>query len=65
MAKVEVNVATLPTITRNFAEIGRVLDWAVEGADHGTHFNGESYEDGIIALWHWLIGISDEAPDQG
>lgn len=51
-------------IVRSEKEIDRVLNWAAEGEDEGTHFRGMSYENGIRYMWNWLIGESDEAPDE-
>ncbi len=51
-------------IVRTDEEVNRVLNWAAEGEDNGTHFKGMSYEQGIKAMYDWLIGMIDEAPDQ-
>lgn len=52
------------TIIRTTDEIDRVMDWVSEGEDRGTHFNGESYENGIRAMYEWLVGITNTAPDE-
>ena len=50
-------------VIRTKEEILHVLDWAVEGINNGSHFGGMSYEDGIKYTIDWLLGRSDNAPD--
>lgn len=52
-----------PEIVRSETEINRVLDWAQEGEDQGTRYAGMSYEQGIKAMYAWLVGDEDAAPD--
>ncbi|KKN90037.1 hypothetical protein LCGC14_0231500 [marine sediment metagenome] len=50
-------------IKRSDDEIDRVANWANEGQDQGTHYEGKSYEDGLVAMLNWLTGDDDDAPD--
>lgn len=51
-------------IIRTEKEIYDQLEWAQEGVQEGSHYPGMPYEEGIIAMWHWLIGDNDDRPDQ-
>ena len=51
-------------IVRTQKEIDRVMDWATEGEMNKSHFIGMKYEEGIIAMFNWLIGEEDSAPDE-
>jgi hypothetical protein len=51
-------------IVRTQKEIDRVLNWVAEGEEKGSHFSGMSYESGIRAGIEWLLGETDERPDQ-
>ena len=50
-------------IKRTEEELYRVLDWAMTGKNEGSRFPGMSYEDGIIYTLDWILGRSDDAPD--
>lgn len=50
-------------IVRTEDEINQILNWACEGKDDGSHYPGMSYEDGLVAMYDWLIGQIDERPD--
>jgi hypothetical protein len=52
-------------IKRTQKAIDRVLNWAAEGEDQGTHCAGMTYENGIRAMFEWLNGDREEAPDEG
>lgn len=51
-------------IVRSEKDINRVLDWAAEGENEGSHFPGNSYEEGIRAMYEWLVGLENMAPDE-
>jgi len=51
-------------IVRNQQEIDRVLNWAAQGEDEGSHYSGMSYEQGLRDMHDWLVGDSDHAPDE-
>ena len=51
-------------IVRNKEEIDRVENWAAEGFDHGSHYPGMSYEQGVMDVLAWLRGDSNHAPDE-
>lgn len=47
-------------IVRTETEIYEILDWARDGQEHGSHYPGASYEDGIEEMYRWLIGEVDD-----
>jgi hypothetical protein len=49
-------------IKRTDAEIDRVLNWAVEGEQDGSHYRGMNYEQGINAFAAWLFGDVEDDP---
>ena len=49
-------------ITKTQTEIDEQLNLAQEGIDEGSKYPGMSYEEGIQAMWDWLIGQIDDAP---
>ena len=49
-------------ITRTQTEIDKQLNLVMEGIDEGSKYPGMSYEDGILAMYDWLTGQSDDAP---
>jgi hypothetical protein len=49
-------------IIRSESEINELLDKVSEGRNHGSKFAGMSYEDGIQAMYDWLVGNVDENP---
>jgi hypothetical protein len=51
-------------IIRNETEIQRVLNWAQQGVQNGSHFRNMKYEEGLIEMFDWLVGNSDDAPDE-
>jgi hypothetical protein len=51
-------------IVRGQDEIDRVLNWAVDGLHAGTRYAGMSYEQGILDMHDWLVGDSDQPPDE-
>lgn len=51
-------------IVRSQDEISDVLDWCINEEDEGrTHYAGQTYEEGIQAMWMWLTGQSDDHPN--
>jgi len=50
-------------IVRTEDEINRVLNWAVDDSEFGSNFPGMSYEDGVREMYDWLVGDSEDAPD--
>ena len=54
----------METIVRTEEEISEVINWAFDGINDGSHFSGESYEQGIIDMYDWLIGNQDHRPDE-
>ncbi len=53
----------MDNIVRAEAEIEEQLNWAQQGVDKGSHYSGQSYEEGMLAMWFWLIGDIDDCPD--
>lgn len=51
-------------IKRTAEEIDRVMNWAAEGVDEGSHYPGMSYEDGIRNAIEWIVGDQEDAPDE-
>ena len=49
-------------IVRTAEEIADVMDWVLEAADEGTHYKGQTYEEGIERMYYWLIGDHDDDP---
>jgi hypothetical protein len=51
-------------IVRTDEEIEKLEAWASEGiyGPGGSHYSGQSYEEGIIAALDWLSGRRDESP---
>ena len=52
----------MPAIIRTEEEIDEVLNFVAEGEDCGTHYPAASYEQGIRAMYEWLIGDTDCPP---
>ena len=50
-------------IKRTEEELYRVLDWAQSAENGKSRFPGMSYEDGIVYTLDWILGRSDDAPD--
>ena len=53
----------LERIVRTQEEINEVMQWAEDALDQGTHYAGMSYEEGITAMYNWLMGDNDDRPD--
>ena len=52
-------------IKRTDAEIDEQLNKAAEGIEHGSQYQGMSYEDGIQQFFLWVTGeISDPPFDE-
>lgn len=52
-------------IVRTEEEINKLLQWARElDSGHQSHYRGMTYEQGIIAMYEWLIGDSDDSPSE-
>jgi hypothetical protein len=49
-------------ITRTKKEIDDQLNEAQKYIDEGSKYFGMSYEDGIVAMFDWLVGNSDALP---
>ena len=49
-------------IIREQAEIDEQLNKASETLDEGSKFFGMSYEEGILAMFDWLVGNREDAP---
>jgi hypothetical protein len=41
-------------IVRTDEEIQKVLDWARDGQERGSHYRGMKYEEGIRDMFDWL-----------
>ena len=54
----------METIVRTDQEIERVINWTMEADQNGSHYSGMTYEQGVRAMYDWLIGDEDEPPDQ-
>lgn len=52
------------TIIRKKEEIEAVVDAAVEQMEHGTKYPLLPYEEGILRMYDWLIGASNDPPMQ-
>ena len=52
-------------IVRTQEEIDRVLSWTADASEFGSRYPGMSYEDGIEAMYNWLVGLTEDAPDGG
>ena len=52
------------TIIRTEDGITRLANWAVEGVDNGTHYAGQSYEEGILDALEWLQNPGALAPHE-
>ena len=50
-----------PKIVRTQEEIDKLIEWAEEGRNN-SHYRAMSYEQGILAMYKWLIGEEDEDP---
>lgn len=44
-------------------DVGRVLNWCLEADSLGSHHPSMTYEEGVEAAIHWMLGETDEAPD--
>lgn len=53
------------TIVRSDEEIEKVLDWCHEARREGSHYSGQTYEQGLRDMYAWLIGDSDDDPSEG
>lgn len=51
-------------ITREQKDIDNILNWAVEGNEEGSHYTGMTYEQGILAMFDWLTGATEDRPDE-
>lgn len=49
-------------IVRTQQEIDEVIDKANEGLDNGSAYPGMNYEEGVKAMYDWLVGNIDETP---
>lgn len=49
-------------IVRSQEDINIVLDKAMEGIEEGSVYPGMSYEEGIQAMYDWLVGNTDDTP---
>lgn len=49
-------------IIRTNEEINSVLAACNENIESGSKYSGMSYEEGIKAMYDWLIGNTDEYP---
>jgi hypothetical protein len=47
------------------AQIDKVLNQCADAQEHGTHFFGMTYEDGVDAAIRWMLGEDDENPMEG
>lgn len=52
----------MPVIIRTEEEIDEVMNFAAQGEDEGTQYPSASYEEGIRAMYEWLIGDTDCPP---
>ena len=43
-------------------QVNEQLNRAADGIDHGTHWPGMSYEQGVDAALRWAMGWTDEVP---
>lgn len=51
-------------IEREARDIEQIINWAVEGNQIGTHYTGMTYEQGILAMFDWLTGATEDRPDE-
>jgi len=52
-------------VRRSEEEIDRVQNWAEDHVERGEQsFPGMSYEDGVANALRWVLGQSDDAPDE-
>lgn len=52
-------------IVRTQEEIDEILDWCTEAVEEDkTHYFGQSYEDGVQAMYDWLVGNTDDKPNE-
>jgi hypothetical protein len=49
-------------LSRSDDEVNEQLNLAAEGMDKGTRWAGMSYEQGVDAALHWVLGHSDDKP---
>lgn len=47
---------------RTQKEVDDLESWAAEGQADGSHYPGQSYEDGIRDTLDWLAGRSENGP---
>jgi len=45
-------------------EIEEVLNWASEAVDTGSKYPGMTYEEGVEAMFRWLVGDCEEKPNE-
>lgn len=55
-------MAGIQVIVRTEDEINEQLNLAAEGQDSGSKYPGQSYEDGIRAMFDWLVGDTEDTP---
>ena len=55
-------MATDYRIVRSDDEIDDVLNECAEAEESGSKFSGMSYEDGMMAMFHWLTDASEPGP---
>lgn len=51
-------------IVRTDDEIKRVLNWAREGQERGSHYRGMKYEDGLLDMLDWLTDRDADPIDE-
>ncbi len=49
-------------IVRDSSDIEEIIQLAEDSLEKGSEFAGMSYEEGILALYNWLVGHQDEPP---
>lgn len=49
-------------IVRTQREINEQLDLAHKYSEEGSKYFGLSYEEGLIAMYDWLVGNTDDLP---
>jgi hypothetical protein len=50
-------------IVRSEHEINEVMNWVADSLENGSHFPGQTYEEGVQAMYDWLTGAIDDRPD--
>jgi hypothetical protein len=50
-------------LVRSEKLINEVLGWAMDSLNQGSNYPGTTYEEGIMAMYDWLTGVSEDRPD--